>query len=139
MPELELILQKHKLRKTAFRMELLFLFFESGSSLTVEEVKSRVKSTNDKVTIYRALDAFEKNGIIHKVPDKSNLTRYAVCYSECSSKEHVHNHAHFICNRCNQTFCIDDIEIPNIKTANGFKISTANLTLEGYCPNCQKE
>ena len=136
MTDLESVLHQHGLRKTTFRKELLSLFFDARSSLTAEEIKSKVGGTNDKVTIYRALDAFNKNGLIHRVPDKRNLTRYALCRTECSANEHIHNHAHFICNNCNETFCIDEIEVPVIKDSKGFNIKSSKLTLEGDCPDC---
>ncbi len=135
--DLDNILKEHGLRRTAFRKELLQLFYDSRSSLSTEEIKKKAGATNDKVTIYRALDSFEKSGLIHRVPDKSNLTRYALCNSkDCSSNNHTHNHAHFICNDCNETFCLDDIEVPVINKTKGFKISDSNLTLQGSCPDC---
>ncbi len=138
MVDLESVLKNHGLRKTAFRKELLSLFYDAHSSLTVEEIKHKVQSTNDKVTIYRALDAFEKNGLIHQVPDKTNLIRYALCHNEdCNTNGHQHNHAHFICDNCNQTFCIDNVKIPEITNAKGFTIKRSKLTLEGICQNCQ--
>ena len=96
----------------------------------------KIKSTNDKVTIYRALSAFEKKCLIHRVPDKSNLIRYALCQKECSKIHHKHNHAHFICNVCAQTFCLDNIKLPQINDTSGFKINKTKLTLEGACPSC---
>ena len=136
MTDLDLMLHKNGLRKTAFRMELLNLLVDSNSSLTVEEIKKKVGATNEKVTIYRALESFEKNGLIHKVPDKDNLTRYALCHTACTAEQHVHNHAHFICNVCQETFCLDDMESPMIKEHKGFKIKTSKLILEGDCPDC---
>lgn len=136
MTDLEALLQNHGLRKTAFRKELLKLFYEARSSLTAEEIKNKIGKTTDKVTIYRALNAFKKNGLIHLVPDKNNITRYALCRTECNTDGHVHNHAHFLCNNCNETFCIDEIEIPEIKDSKGFHIKTSRLTLEGRCPDC---
>lgn len=136
MSDLDSVLRKHSLRKTAFRVELLDLFFNCRSSLTAEEIKNTVGSTSDKVTIYRALESFEKNGLIHKVPDKENLTRYALCHTDCKADDHIHNHAHFICHSCNETFCIDEMEIPVVKNHNGFNIKSSKLTLEGDCPDC---
>lgn len=136
MNDLDALLKKHGLRKTTFRKELLQLFFESNSSVTSEEIKNKINTTNDRVTIYRGLESFEKMGLIHRVPDKNNLTRYALCKSECSANEHIHNHAHFVCNDCNKTYCIDEIEIPKIKDSKGFKIKNSKLTLEGSCPIC---
>lgn len=136
MKDLDALLKKHGLRKTTFRKELLELFFESNSSITSEEIKRKISATNDRVTIYRGLESFEKMGLIHRVPDNNNLTRYALCKTECNTHEHIHNHAHFVCNDCNQTYCIDEIEIPKIKDSKGFKIKSSKLTLEGSCPIC---
>ncbi|MFT6417668.1 MAG: Fur family ferric uptake transcriptional regulator [Dokdonia sp.] len=138
MAAIDEILHAHGLSKTNFRIELLALFIGSNSSLSVEEIKSRIASTNDKVTIYRALTSFEKNGLIHKVPDKSNLNRYALCQSECSNQGHNHNHAHFICVSCEETFCIDETEIPQISIPQGYHVNHSNLTLEGECAKCNK-
>jgi Fur family transcriptional regulator, ferric uptake regulator len=136
MAEMDEILSSHGLRKTAFRVELLSLFSQTKSSLSIEDIKSKVGSTNDKVTVYRALDAFEKSGLIHKVPDKLNVTRYALCHTNCSDEGHVHNHAHFICTSCEETFCIDELDVPKIQSPAGYHISKSSLTLEGECPNC---
>jgi len=136
MTQLENVLKEHGLRKTTFRKELLSLFYTGNFSLTVEDIKTEVGATNDKVTIYRALDTFEKNGLIHKVPDKNNLIRYALCQSKCSVERHNHNHAHFICNVCSKTFCIDDIDVPTIPDTKGFLVESSKLTLQGSCPDC---
>ena len=137
MINLELIFKDYGLKKTPFRKELLELFYAARSSLTVEEIKSKVTVSKDKVTIYRALDAFEQNGLIHRVPDKTNLTRYALCQSECNSDQHIHNHAHFICDNCNETFCIQELKPPVNINAKGFHVKKSKLTLEGICSYCQ--
>ncbi|MFT7249437.1 MAG: Fur family ferric uptake transcriptional regulator [Arcticibacterium sp.] len=126
----------HDVRKTPFRIELLGLFMENKNSLSHQEIKERTTSTRDKVTIYRALDTFLKKGLIHKVPDANNVSKYALCPPECSKGSHEHNHIHFICNRCNNTFCIDKIKVPVIKDIIGFKVKSSKLTLEGECPDC---
>lgn len=136
MKHLESAFHNHGLKKTPFRKELLSLFYEVRSSLTTKEIKSKLMTSKDKVTVYRALDAFEKSGLIHRVPDKSNLIRYALCNSKCNSHQHTHDHAHFICDSCNETFCLDKIKLPKIKNTNGFNITNTNIVLEGVCPYC---
>lgn len=136
--DVDIILETHKLRKTTFRRSLLAAFYNSKASLTADEIRETLGNTGDKVTVYRALDAFEKKGIIHKVPDKNNLIRYALCGNKCGDDSHTHNHAHFICESCSKTFCIEDIEVPEIVNAKGFQIKKSKLTLEGQCPTCTK-
>ena len=87
------MLSKNGLSQTSFRKKLIKLFYLSNSSLSIDEVINGLHNKVDKATVYRALNAFEENGIIHKVPDKDNLLRYALCQKECSPTKHSHNHA----------------------------------------------
>ena len=139
MDDLGSMLHNHGLKNTPFRKELLSLFYNTRSSLTIEEIKRKLETSKDKVTIYRALDAFEQNGLIHRVPDRNNLTRYAACHSTCNEVQHTNNHAHFICIICNETYCIEEVEAPKIDNIGGFTITSSKLTLEGVCSHCQKK
>jgi Fur family ferric uptake transcriptional regulator len=115
---------------------LLNLFYDK-ESLTVKEVMNKFSNLINKVTIYRALVSFEEKGLIHKVPSSNNIIRYSLCNSdECSASLHKHNHGHFICNNCNQTFCLENYKSPDINPVDGFYINSLNLILEGYCKDC---
>ena len=133
-----MILSQHALSKTSFRKILIEFFYLSKHSLSVEEIISNISHPVDKVSVYRALNAFEKNGLIHKVPDKANLIRYALCPSECSSSKHLHNHAHLLCSNCNETYCINDFKIPIVNECKGFVINNLKIILEGSCIDCQQ-
>ena len=139
MNALSNLLNNYGLRSTKFRLNLLELFRNSNSSLTVDDIKRKIRTKNNKVTIYRALESFEKKGLIHQVPDQENLTRYALCLSECKASKHIHNHAHFICSVCSNTFCVENIKFPEIKDLNGFIIKDLELTLKGNCSKCIKK
>ena len=128
---------KYGLKKTSFRKELLIFFQSSTSSLTVKKIIKKFASSVDKVSIYRALNSFEESGLIHKVPDKNNLLRYSLCSSECGPGKHSHDHAHLLCSICDETFCLDDFLLPNIKSHNGYVINNYKIILEGSCLSCQ--
>lgn len=128
---------KYGLKKTSFRKELLIFFKSSSSSLAVKKIIKKFASSVDKVSIYRALNSFEKSGLIHKVPDKKNLLRYSLCSSECGPGKHSHDHAHLLCSICDETFCLDDFLLPNIKSHNGYVINNYKIILEGSCLSCQ--
>ena len=128
---------KYGLKKTKFRKELYLLFYNSANSLSVKFITKEFASSVDKASIYRALDSFEKSGLIHKVPDKDNLLRYSLCQSECKPESHSHDHAHLLCSKCNETFCLNDFEIPVIKKHKGFIIENYQVILEGHCSSCQ--
>jgi Fur family ferric uptake transcriptional regulator len=132
------ILEKVGLRKTAFRKELLSLFLNINSSLSVEEIRSGIKDNSDKVTIYRALEVFEKHGIIHKVPDRDQRLRFARCSSECSTHKHNHKHVHFICDDCGKTYCLNDMHPHSFTQYEGFHIRSSETILKGCCNHCYK-
>ncbi len=129
-------LKAHGLRKTSFRVELLQLFIESKHSLSHQDIKKKITSTQDKVTIYRGLAAFLEKGLIHKVPDANNVFKYALCLEDDSSEVPEQAHAHFLCNECHNTFCMYDVKLPVYENVAGFQVINSKLTLEGYCPDC---
>ena len=132
----EELLSHYGLRNTNFRKKLLKLFQDSDLSLTIEYIKNKIGENNNKVTIYRALNTFEKVGLIHQVPDRNNLSRYALCNVECKPSKHIHHHAHFICDYCDNTLCIEEIDFPKIKKIDGFKFKNIELIIQGSCPKC---
>ena len=79
----DITFKKYGLKKTSFRKNLFELFHSSLNSLSAKEISLKFSTSADKVSIYRALNSFEKSGLIHKVPDKNNLLRYSLCKSEC--------------------------------------------------------
>ena len=133
------ILAKNGISRTHFRSELLDFFYSSSVSLSVEDILEHFGNKINKVTVYRSLESFEQKGLIHQVPDTNNLKRYSLCREdECHPGLHKHNHGHFICYSCNQTFCLEEIKSPEIICLKGFYIQELKLTAEGYCKNCYK-
>ena len=134
---IDVTFKKYGLRKTSIRKKLFELFHNSLNSLSAKEISLRFSTSADKVSIYRALDSFEKSGLIHKVPDKNNLLRYSLCKSECTPNQHAHDHAHFLCSVCDETFCLDDFTLPSTKSHNGFLINDLKIIMEGTCVSCK--
>ena len=108
-----------------------------GKTTLIKEISKQFSSSTDKASIYRALDSFEKSGLIHQVPDKNNLLRYSLCKSECKPNHHAHDHAHFLCSVCEETFCLDDFKFPTAKSHNGFLINELKIIMEGTCVSCK--
>ena len=68
------------------------------------------------------------------------LQKYALCRAqECSVSYHNHNHGHFVCFNCDQTFCLDEMRLPEITCLKGFYVENLKLTAEGYCQDCYKD
>ena len=137
--DVQSILSKNGISRTEFRTDLLNLFYSSKVSLSVDAILKYFDNSINKATVYRSLESFENKGLIHKVPGTNNLKRYSLCREdECNANSHNHNHGHFICYSCNQTFCLEEIKPPEIKSMKGFHIKELKLTAEGYCHDCYK-
>ncbi len=134
---MEALLKKHNLRKTSGRLSVLQCFLECGKALSHGEVQELVGQKMDRVTLYRILQSFEENGLLHKVPDDQVSVKYALC-DHVHDLDHAHsdNHAHFKCNSCGDTVCLEESSIPEINIPRGFQVNQSFLLLEGLCNEC---
>ena len=131
------LLKEHRLKRTSTRSEILNLYYESKHALAHKDIELELSEKFDRVTIYRTLNTFEEKGIIHKIFDGSASVKYALCGTECHDlHEHHHNHIHFTCNKCEKTFCIEEIAAPKIKMPRNFKAENVYLVAKGLCDNC---
>lgn len=132
------ILKNHGIKATSTREEVLQVFLNCEKVLNLQEISGSLDAGFDRVTLYRILNSFENNGIIHKVPDNSGQAQFALCHHDCSSDHHNDDHVHFKCTSCNITQCLEDVHVPKIYLKNNFIVSKANFLLEGTCDKCFK-
>ena len=126
------------LKITNTRRLILDLFNQKSFALSYNDIEKGVKESLDKATDYRTLKTFEEKNIIHSIYDHSNQLKYALTHQCCSSEEEICNHAHFRCKKCEQTTCIDDLNIPKVNLPKGFKMTQSFLLIEGICERCNK-
>lgn len=132
-------LEKHNLRKTAARAEILQLFYNEAPAVSHSDLEVALLNRFDRVTIYRTLNSFEEKGIIHKVFDSSGIGKYALCHQNCSEEEHHDEHVHFNCTNCGNTYCLESAEIPKISIPEKFKAKSFYLIAEGICATCSEK
>ena len=65
--------------------------------------------------------------------------RYELCCSNADDEEDSDLHAHFFCERCHRTFCLDNTPIPPIDLPEGFVMTSVNYMAKGICPECRKK
>ena len=131
----EKILKKHHLRVTPFRSEVLQIFANAGKALSSHDVEKQL-SDADRITLYRTLKSFEEKGIIHKAIDGTITQKYALCDAHCDEDHHHDEHVHFHCEKCENTFCIDQVVVPQIDLPSGFKVKQTNMVVSGVCKDC---
>ncbi|GAA0196393.1 hypothetical protein GCM10009122_60990 [Fulvivirga kasyanovii] len=134
---IEDLLKSHGLKKTPIRLEMLQLFFKYDFALSASDLDTLMKSGHDRVTVYRALASFEEHGILHKASEDVQGIKYAMCSSSCPDEVHTDMHAHFTCDECHHTYCLEDVKVPEVKVSNNYAIDRVNYTLKGTCKQCK--
>ena len=90
----------------------------------------------DRVTVYRVLEWLVEVEIAHRIAGDDRVWRFMINDPTASIAPH-HQHAHFTCNTCGQTFCLDDVPNKlNFRLPSGFKPSAVDLKFRGRCLHC---
>lgn len=135
---IEHLLRSNQLSITGSRKMVLKLFMENDVALDHAAIEKGTGEKYDRVTIYRTLQSFVEKGIIHPIPTNDNSTVYALC-KECDHGFHHDNHVHFVCSKCNNTQCLDDVLVPEVKLPDGFLPYATQMTVTGTCKKCAQE
>lgn len=130
------MLQSHGLRRTIIRTQILELFMKNSHAMSAADLLEQMDSSQDRVTVYRALTSFEKKGILHKASEDGQGIKYALCNHSCPDESHTEKHAHFVCDECHHTYCLEKVTVPEINLSDSFKVNAVNYTLSGICKDC---
>jgi Fur family transcriptional regulator, ferric uptake regulator len=132
------ILKRNHLSVTDIRKDILRLLLQKNTGLSHRDFEQGLSVDVDRTTIYRTLQTFSEKGIIHTIPTSGDTIQYALCKDSCSEDSHIDNHAHFSCEKCGKTYCLDSVTIPEVKTPRGFKVKQRDLVMTGICKSCEK-
>ena len=130
------LLEEHGFKPTANRILVAKALVSSMQPQSLAELERRIISI-DKSNIFRALILFRDHHLVHAIEGSSDGTKYELCHSH----DHEHDddqHPHFYCESCQQTYCLNDAELPDIQLPQGFEAHSANLMIKGLCPHCKK-
>ena len=131
------LLEEHNIKPTANRIVVVEALASSMLPQSLAELERRIQ-TIDKSNIFRALTLFREQHLIHAIEGGNDGTRYELCHSH--SEDHDDDqHPHFYCEVCQQTYCLDGVEVPQVAVPQGFEIHSVNYMIKGICPHCQSE
>lgn len=105
--------------------------------LTMNELIRLASSDCDRASVYRAVEALEKAGIIHKV-------HYGWKYRlELSEDFHGHHH-HIACSNCAKIVAIESSSLlenalHELAATKDFSLTEHSVELRGLCGNCQSK
>jgi Fur family ferric uptake transcriptional regulator len=128
-------LRSRNIKPTAMRELVLEVFTEEETAISLPELERKFEKA-DKATLYRTLKTFEERKLIHSIDDGSGPVKYALCLEKCDCGiEDLH--VHFHCTKCNKTYCLHEISVPEISLPKDFSLESVNMVVQGVCANCK--
>lgn len=124
-----------QIKPTAMRELVLKILSEQTNALSLADIEGMFDKA-DKVTLYRTLKTFKEKKLIHSIDDGTGSVKYALCEETCQCKPED-LHVHFFCTKCQHTYCLFDVSIPNISLPVNFKLETINMVVKGICASCK--
>ncbi|MGB0372948.1 MAG: Fur family transcriptional regulator [Opitutales bacterium] len=122
------------MRMTRKRERLLSALFYSDRPLSAATLRDNAGlPESDLVTVYRTMDAFEKIGIIQRIPLEENGYIFEL------TEPHDHHH-HFVCRECHKTERIDICigkQLEERAQKMGFSQVRHLMEVYGICGECR--
>jgi len=135
MKDIEKLFASKDIRITAMRLLIYKFLAEKQVAVALGDIENAFEKI-DRTTLYRTIKTFEENEIVHQIDDGTGITKYALCEDGCNCDVETDLHLHFHCNNCNETICLTDHKIPQIKVPDGFVLENVNLVVKGICDKC---
>jgi Fur family transcriptional regulator, ferric uptake regulator len=137
-PTLRRYMAQRGLKNTRQRNLIIDTFFGTGGHLSVEDVWSRVRERNPKVsvaTVYRTMKLLNQCGLAHARNFGDGQTRYEAAIGR-------HHHDHLICTQCGRIVEFENNRIEALQEMvarrHGFRVTSHKMELYGLCRNCQR-
>jgi len=122
---------------TSQRRLLLELLRDAEGHIDAKELYRRASVKDDSIgqaTVYRSLNLFKELGLV----DEMRLGKIRCYYEIKQSLEHQH----LVCRGCGKVMEFQNPHfqklIEAVRREHGFKVTKAELYLEGYCPKCEE-
>jgi Fur family ferric uptake transcriptional regulator len=130
------LLKERGLKSTRQREEIVRVFVESGSHLSVEELYQRVRQRNPRIgyaTVYRTLKLMTESGWASSRQFGDRMARF-------EHRAAGAHHDHLICLVCGKIVEFESERIEALQSRiarqQGFRIFDHKLELYGRCPVC---
>ncbi|MCM1021152.1 MAG: transcriptional repressor [Muribaculum sp.] len=132
---LEQRMQNKGVKPTANRIIVMRALANADKPMSMSELETVIE-TVDKSSIFRTLTLFLEHHVVHAIEDGSGSLKYELCsgVDSCTPDD---LHAHFFCERCHSTYCLENVKIPQVALPDGFRAETINYMIKGLCPKCR--
>lgn len=122
------------IQPTAMRLLVLEELQKLPVAVSLNELEANFDRA-DRITLYRTLKTFQKHKLVHGIDDGTGSLKYALCSENCECRPED-QHAHFHCNKCDLTFCLNDFHLERTALPKDFIMQEMNLVIRGLCDHC---
>lgn len=135
--DIEEILNGKGIKPTSNRILVMRELMKALHPISLADLEALLEFTMDKASIFRVLELFAEKDVVHVIEDGSRSLKYELCHS--GNKHSIADqHAHFYCEHCKETYCIETASVPMIDIPDGFTPHSINYMIKGICPKCSK-
>lgn len=126
-----------KRRNTESQEAVLSVLTASKKAMSQDAIEKKMSVSADRVTIYRILNRFCEDGLVHKVVADDGKQYFAIC-ARCEPKKKMirDNHFHFRCTSCETIECLPSMVSYSIPR--GYDVNRLNCVLIGTCKACAR-
>jgi Fur family ferric uptake transcriptional regulator len=135
----EKLLQDFRLSQTNMRKEILDILDDSSLALSMNEIKLRLKSNYNRVTLYRNLKMLTEKGILHQIHIDRQDSKYVLPLKADKAGEQYHEHLHFKCLICKEVKCLTDQHPEPVILPEGYEKIEVNFVVYGICRTCKNK
>ncbi len=121
---------------TSIRMLVLDALMRASRTMSLADLETELE-TVDKSSIFRTLEVFEANHLVHSIDDGTGSMKYEICEGEDSCTV-ADMHTHFYCEKCHKTYCLKEINAPLVDLPEGFTVHSVNYIIKGICSSCRE-
>jgi len=122
-----------KRRNTPSKEAVLDVLTTTGKAMSQDAIEQKINIDIDRATIYRVLNRFCEDGLVHRIVAEDGKQYFAVCI-KCDEKKQADNHFHFRCTSCQTIECLP---IPvHFTVPEGYNVESLNCVLTGTCKDC---
>ncbi len=127
------ILRKHGDNVTAARKQVFLAMHDKGPQ-SMHELSTSLMGVIDRTSIYRAIELFERLGIVHRI-------QIGWKYKVELSDVFVDHHHHITCLGCKRVIAVREDQrieqlIAEIAATNHISAPIHQLEIQGYCERC---
>lgn len=122
-----------KRRNTATQDSVLSVLTSKRRAMSQDAIVKQMDVDADRATIYRILNRFCEDEIVHKIVADDGKQYFAVCM-KCDEKLVNGNHFHFRCTKCETMECLPSLI--EFLVPEKYIVQQMNCVLVGLCKDC---